>query len=662
MHVLNHLREPSRTFENLHRHCLAIVLLLSLSPIAQAVQARAPLQVTPLPQEFIDDITALPDASQEYRLTVKFVDAAAARVQGGSLESAAGWNLKPISMLAQNYGGSFRQRLSTAECPGLNTLVAAAEQRTNIAQPDFQGIHSFEFAAPVTGSQFLAAYNALQARPEIEYVSIDPVNPWTPPSTPDYYNYVGQGIPNQIAYRGPDPGANFDFAHSQGLTGSGMRLSELSPTYDRDHEEFFNNPVTHDLPLPPDGYLLQGSPTLMDNWNAWVRHGAATLSQNLAPPNGFGVTGMTYDATGFIYQTATLPQSGNQLEERYPAAYCNALVDSVAAGPGHVVYWEHQWCTTQGTLCRPFEVDFGIYQLTKTGSDAGVVVLMPAGNGDIDLDTSNLVSQWRDWNDSGSMIVGAGKSDGSQERLGFSTYGQRVGPQGWGQNVVAAGYGDLFNGGGDIHRHYTAEFGGTSSATPMVAGAALLTQQRAISLGLTPLTSREMREFLQRTGIPQGGTANKNIGAFVDLEAAITQVADADLSIVTTTSGTMITTTVTNNGPRTADHVDVAIIYHNPSAHTLVPDAVPATCSFSPQVPWPPGSQCPGQCPSLLECDFTKLAVGASKIIRFDVDSPSPSDQFHIHSSVSDGELQDPQTADNAEDFIVTVGSGGPSA
>ncbi|NCO20210.1 MAG: hypothetical protein GW900_09245, partial [Gammaproteobacteria bacterium] len=65
---------------------------------------------------------------------------------------------------------------------------------------------------------------------------------------------------------------------------------------------------------------------------------------------------------------------------------------------------------------------------------------------------------------------------------------------------------------------------------------------------------------------------------------------------------------------------------------------------------------------SLLECDFTRLAVGAAKVIRFDVDSPGTSAQFHIHSSVSDGELQDPQTADNAEDFIVTVGSGSPSA
>jgi len=642
------------------------VLLLSLSPIAQAVQARAPLQVTPLPQEFVDHITTLSDASQEYRLTVKFVDAAAARVQNGALESESGWNLKPIAMLAQSHGGNFRQLLSSAECPGLNSLIAAAEQRTSIAQLDFEGLHAFDFTSPVNGTQFLATYGALLARPEIEYIGISPTDLTTPPSTiptPDFYD---RHPPSQNAYRGPNPGADFDFAlaHADGLTGNGMRLTELSLTYDFDHEEFEFHPV-HDLQNPPETFTDQGTPGLIAGWNAWVHHGTATLSQNLAPPNSFGVTGMTYDASGHLYLTGAINSNRDDIETDFPAAFCNALADSVAEGLGHVVYWEHQICNRTGpSFCRPVEVELAIHSLSKVGTDAGVIVLMPAGNGGVDLDTSTLasISQWRGWDDSGSIIVGAGKSDGSQERLGFSTYGQRVGPQGWGQNVVAAGYGDLFNGGGDIHRHYTAEFGGTSSATPMVAGAALLVQQEAKRLNLTPLSSREMREFLQRTGIPQGGTTTGNIGAFVDLEAAITQVADADLSIVTTTQGTMITTTVTNSGPRTADHVDVTIIYHNPSAHTLVPDAVPATCSFSPQVPWPPGSQCPGQCPSLLECDFTKLAVGASKVIRFDVDSPGTSEQFHIHSSVSDGELQDPQTADNAEDFIVTVGSGSPSA
>ncbi len=590
-------------------------------------------------------------------LSVKFVDSAQARVEAGTLVSNAGWNLKPVATLAQSHSASFRQRLDAGACGNLNAMIAMAEQNTGLTQPDFEGFHTIEFSQVRNGSQFLATYNDLVARSEIEYAAIQPAGVAPPPSvTPDY-------TPLQTDYRGPNPGADFAFAHAQGLTGFGMRLSELSPTYDRQHEEFIHVNIEHDLPTPPLGFEDAVCPVSNPgDWDCWVDHGSATLGQNLAPDNGFGVTGMTYDAAGFLYQTGERTESS--VTWRFEEAYCNALGDSVAAGTGHIVYWEHQACNPSGPgFCRPVEVDVMIHQLTRTGTDAGVVVLMPAGNGNVNLDTSSVVSQWRSWPDSGSIIVGAGRSVGNQERLGFSTYGQRVGPQGWGENVVTTGYDDLDEVDDDIHRRYTAAFAGTSSATPMVAGAALLTQQRAISLGLTPLSSREMRSFLQQTGIPQGGSVTGNIGAFIDLEAAITQIADADLSIVTTTQGTMITTTVTNNGPRTAENVEVGITYYTPGAHTLVADSVPSTCAFSPQVPIPPGAQCPGQCPSLLVCDFTGLAAGASKIIRVDVTGSSHAQQFQIESDVrlEDGsEVQDPDESDNYEHITVTVGP--PSA
>ncbi|MCA1779352.1 MAG: hypothetical protein LC637_08225 [Xanthomonadaceae bacterium] len=89
-------------------------------------------------------------------------------------------------------------------------------------------------------------------------------------------------------------------------------------------------------------------------------------------------------------------------------------------------------------------------------------------------------------------------------------------------------------------------------------------------------------------------------------------------------------------------------------------DDLPASCSFSPQVPIPAGAQCPGQCPSLLECGFSGLAVGESKTFRFEVDGSSHGEQFHIQSDVSlDGELRDPQLTDNVEDIIVVTGPAG---
>jgi len=62
----------------------------------------------------------------------------------------------------------------------------------------------------------------------------------------------------------------------------------------------------------------------------------------------------------------------------------------------------------------------------------------------------------------------------------------------------------------------------------------------------------------------------------------------------------------------------------------------------------------------VLECDFTDLAAGESKIIRFDVTGSSQTQQFHIESNVSletNSELQDPDIDDNIEDVNVWVSS-----
>ena len=58
-------------------------------------------------------------------------------------------------------------------------------------------------------------------------------------------------------------------------------------------------------------------------------------------------------------------------------------------------------------------------------------------------------------------------------RLDFSNYGSRVDVQGWGRMVATLEYGDLQSCTGAeadyTDRHYTGEFAGTSSASPIVA-------------------------------------------------------------------------------------------------------------------------------------------------------------------------------------------------
>ena len=96
-------------------------------------------------------------------------------------------------------------------------------------------------------------------------------------------------------------------------------------------------------------------------------------------------------------------------------------------------------------------------------------------------------------------------------------YGSRVDVQGWGRKVATLDYGDLQDCSDDFHRHYTGEFSGTSSASPIVAGAAVLVEsykQRA-------LPPRMVRDLLRRTGTPQAGNTREAIGPRPDLARAL---------------------------------------------------------------------------------------------------------------------------------------------
>lgn len=196
-------------------------------------------------------------------------------------------------------------------------------------------------------------------------------------------------------------------------------------------------------------------------------------------------------------------------------------------------------------------------------------------------------------------------------RFPGSSYGSRVNIQGWGESVVTAGYGSLVEVDGNIDRRYRATFNGTSSATPMVSGAAVLAQEAALSQGIPALDSREMRDFLAATGIPQGTAVTGNEGPFIGAGRAVQEVTHADLSIVTTENDNILTTTMTNHGPREAALAQASIIYGvatNATVRSVIAIDIPASCQFDPNFPdLNPGDQCLVQYPSKLVCDFSEM-------------------------------------------------------
>jgi subtilisin family serine protease len=214
--------------------------------------------------------------------------------------------------------------------------------------------------------------------------------------------------------------------------------------------------------------------------------------------------------------------------------YFASLYAAVAAllAPGDVLLIEQQ-AYANGTYC-PVSVDPATWDAIRAAVDAGIVVVEPGGNGGADLDGP----EWSGWfdraHDSGSILVGGGASpSGGYEPLAWypngSSYGARVDVQGWFDGIVTTSGGDypafsdLFLPDGDLLQGYTASFGGTSGASPMVAAAAALLQSIAIRTGAGPYAPEELRALLRSTGTPQRGGAP--IGPQPDLRRLLRTVA-----------------------------------------------------------------------------------------------------------------------------------------
>jgi subtilisin family serine protease len=172
-----------------------------------------------------------------------------------------------------------------------------------------------------------------------------------------------------------------------------------------------------------------------------------------------------------------------------------------------------------------------VFDVIQVATARGVVVIEAAGNGAEDLDHEAYKGKLdRRVRDSGAIMVGAGapalKDWTDRSRLDFSNYGSRVDVQGWGRMVATADYGDL-QGCDATNRKYTNQFGGTSSASPIVAGAALLLESVIKTERRCVLAPTRVRALLTETGSPQTdgphGPAKQNIGPRPDVARAITK-------------------------------------------------------------------------------------------------------------------------------------------
>lgn len=280
----------------------------------------------------------------------------------------------------------------------------------------------------------------------------------------------------------------------------------------------------------------------------WTHHGTAVLGEIGGDENLYGVVGIAPEArlSAVSHTLDSDPYWGSARAIQYAAGLLSRgdilLLEMHRPGPRYnyedrddqkgyiaVEWWPDDFLAIQFAVAR------------------GIIVVEAAGNGDQNFDDPfydtpdpYFPPSWRNplggAIDSGAVMVGAGapppgtheRDNGpDRSRLYFSNYGRRVDCQAWGLEVTTTGYGDLYGYNENLSEDYwyTDTFGGTSSASPIVAGVIASLQGIAKKRGqlLLPLPARAL---LRSQGTPQtdgpSGTANDcHIGVRPDLRKLV---------------------------------------------------------------------------------------------------------------------------------------------
>jgi serine protease len=248
-------------------------------------------------------------------------------------------------------------------------------------------------------------------------------------------------------------------------------------------------------------------------------HGAAVLGEVVGIDNTVGVVGIAPAVTSV--RMVSHYDAGTDTALHVADAITAAIV---AMNPGDVLLLE-----VQRGIGQPTETDDNDFDAVRLAVANGIIVVEAAGNGDVDLDAYTdgglqvLNRASADFRDSGAIMVGAADAPVPHDRSSFSCFGSRIDCYGWGESIVTCGYGDLDDGGGDDNLTYTDTFGGTSGASPMITGAALIVQGRYAALAGTRLSPTQMRTLLANpaTGTAQGPNIAGAIGVMPDLRAII---------------------------------------------------------------------------------------------------------------------------------------------
>jgi len=440
------------------------------------------------------------------RIVVKFRDFIKLPYEDGAEKCLEKLKIGPFERLAKEFPGITLKRLYTALTPQqiLKLVDRASELDPKYIPPNFLTYYLID-CPPGASPESLA--KVFLSWPTVQMAYFDPpgsepqVNAADDPRSPNqgYLDPAPGGIDAEFAWLKPD-GTGFP-----GGDGALVHIIDLERGWTLNHEDINAHGAT----------LLHGS--ILNTSRA---HGTSVLGEICAVDNALGCIGIAPN----VASVDVVSYNGSTRSNAMLAAIANLVF-------GDVLLLEAQLDPLGGNNYFPIEVLDAEFDTIRLATALGIVVVEAAGNGNSNTGIGNDLDAYAnasglqilnrssaDFRDSGAILVGAASSAAPHTRLLFSNFGSRIDCYAWGENVDTCSS----NSSGSTTM-YTAGFNGTSSASPIITGAAAIVQGIVeANLGYR-FNPRQIRAILsdQANGTASNNPATDQIGVMPDLRAIL---------------------------------------------------------------------------------------------------------------------------------------------
>ena len=486
---------------------LALFALLSVSLVAtgEASQIKRPTPIKP-------DYKSLPAHDNTNVIIFKLVEGIGQPEFDGTrfLTISAEFDLLNTAILSHDKSSACLPHFVT-EKSTLDQMRAEGMKRIGRSLPDLSLYYRLTIADNASNNDKLQLVRSLNALDIVEIAYFAP--------KPELANVETKVALTPIWetsqwYLQPAPtGMNAYYGWSfPGGKGETVKMVDIEGNWVESHE---------DLHGGTDSWHIAGSKILDPGW--W-HHGTAVLGEVAADSNSFGMTGIAYNV-----DLGTVSIGSMSTASALTTATDNTVAGDIILIELHAPGPNAGGSGQQGYVAMEYWQDN--FDAIVTASALGRIVVEAAGNGEENYDDTTIYDHYFDssYRYSGAVMVGAGDLNHIPEW--FTNYGARVDVHGFGSNVYTLGYGGLY--GSDTTNYYTATFGGTSSASPIIVGACAILQGIHKQAHGRPLDYTEMHDLLINHSTPQA-PHYKPIGPMPNLQGSCDQVVGVSFAADTT--------------------------------------------------------------------------------------------------------------------------------